>query len=190
MNDRMKYIISSIDNQISSQKPNSIPKRVAEPEDDNPPVKKTILPTNMYDDFPNPIDEDVMEGKCLSDDTNTSYNEEEVLSMVVSSLRNISANVLSIINNINLERVKQNLTEPWVFGKLSVIDDNMTSVHDFVKFAEESDDTSDAGAKPGLWDNIRKKKEKEGKNYRPSKPGDKDRPDPEQWKKLTKDTDK
>lgn len=40
--------------------------------------------------------------------------------------------------------------------------------------------------KPGLWENIRKKKEKMGKNYRPAKPGDKDRPDPEQWKKLTK----
>jgi hypothetical protein len=42
------------------------------------------------------------------------------------------------------------------------------------------------GDKPGLWDNIRKKKDKMGKNYRPAKPGDKDRPDPEQWKKLTK----
>ena len=41
--------------------------------------------------------------------------------------------------------------------------------------------------KPGLWENIRKKKEREGKKYRPAKPGDKDRPDPEQWKKLTKE---
>jgi hypothetical protein len=40
--------------------------------------------------------------------------------------------------------------------------------------------------RPGLWENIRKKKEREGKKYRPAKPGDKDRPDPEQWKKLTK----
>lgn len=40
--------------------------------------------------------------------------------------------------------------------------------------------------RPGLWDNIRKKKEREGKKYKPAKPGDKDRPDPEQWKKLTK----
>ena len=43
---------------------------------------------------------------------------------------------------------------------------------------------------PGLWDNIRKKKEREGKNYKPAKPGDKDRPDPTQWKKLTKKTKK
>ena len=42
------------------------------------------------------------------------------------------------------------------------------------------------GKKPGLWDNIRKKKEKEGKDYKPAKPGDPDRPDPESWKKAQK----
>jgi len=39
-------------------------------------------------------------------------------------------------------------------------------------------------AKNGLWDNIRKKKEREGKNYKPAKKGDKDRPDPDAWKKA------
>ena len=39
-------------------------------------------------------------------------------------------------------------------------------------------------AKPGLWENIRKKKEREGKNYKPAKRGDPDRPDPESWKKA------
>ncbi len=38
--------------------------------------------------------------------------------------------------------------------------------------------------KPGLWENIRKKKEREGKNYKPAKPGDPDRPDPEALKKA------
>jgi hypothetical protein len=48
------------------------------------------------------------------------------------------------------------------------------------------EDTMSKINKPGLWENIRKKKEREGKKYRPAKPGDPDRPDPEQWKKLTK----
>jgi len=39
---------------------------------------------------------------------------------------------------------------------------------------------------PGLWENIRKKKDRMGKNYKPAKPGDKDRPDTDQWKRLTK----
>jgi hypothetical protein len=38
--------------------------------------------------------------------------------------------------------------------------------------------------KPGLWENIRKKKEREGKDYKAAKPGDPDRPDPESWKKA------
>ncbi len=41
-------------------------------------------------------------------------------------------------------------------------------------------------AKQGLWDNIRKKKKRMGKNYRPAKPGDKDRPDAKSWKKAQK----
>jgi hypothetical protein len=35
-----------------------------------------------------------------------------------------------------------------------------------------------------LWENIRKKKQREGKNYKPAKPGEKDRPDPKAWKKA------
>jgi hypothetical protein len=78
----------------------------------------------------------------------------------------------------------------------------MRSIRDFVMFSSETkendsphadsseepidnEEQSEAG-KPGLWDNIRKKKEREGKKYKPAKPGDKDRPDPDQWKKLTK----
>jgi len=49
------------------------------------------------------------------------------------------------------------------------------------KDEKESDAKKD---KPGLWENIRKKKEREGKNYKPAKPGDKDRPDPEAYKKA------
>jgi hypothetical protein len=39
-------------------------------------------------------------------------------------------------------------------------------------------------SKQGLWDNIRKKKKREGKDYKPAKPGDKDRPSKEAWKKA------
>ena len=36
----------------------------------------------------------------------------------------------------------------------------------------------------GLWENIRKKKAREGKNYKPAKPGDKDRPQKESWERA------
>jgi hypothetical protein len=54
----------------------------------------------------------------------------------------------------------------------------------------DSDDIEEVDlslAKPGLWENIRKKKEREGKNYKPAKPGDPDRPSPEEIKKAQSD---
>ena len=54
---------------------------------------------------------------------------------------------------------------------------------------EESEEWDVAEAKPGLWENIRKKKEREGKKYKPAKPGDPDRPDKDAWKKAQSDDD-
>ncbi len=50
---------------------------------------------------------------------------------------------------------------------------------------EESD-----ASKPGLWENIRKKKKRMGKNYKPAKPGDKDYPDPKALKKAQESSKK
>jgi hypothetical protein len=57
--------------------------------------------------------------------------------------------------------------------------------------AEECEDcdaepVKESDSKRGLWDNIRDKKKREGENYRPAKPGDKDRPDEKSWKKAQK----
>lgn len=49
---------------------------------------------------------------------------------------------------------------------------------DFGEAEEEHDAAS-------LWENIRKKKEREGKNYKPAKKGDKDRPSKEAWKRAS-----
>ncbi len=58
---------------------------------------------------------------------------------------------------------------------------------EYEDFGEESEEWDIAEAKPGLWENIRKKKEREGKDYKPAKRGDKDRPDPEAWKNAQSD---
>jgi len=54
------------------------------------------------------------------------------------------------------------------------------SEKELLEFLDESE------AKQGLWDNIRKKKKRMGKNYRPAKPGDKDRPSAKSFKKAQK----
>lgn len=108
--------------------------------------------------------------------------------MSMGSLKAIQANVDEILNEAESnESVRKNLTETWLQGKIAVVDDQLRSIHDFVMYTDQHDDTSDAGSKPGLWDNIRKKKEREGDDYKPAKRGDPDRPDPKQWKELTKD---
>jgi len=57
---------------------------------------------------------------------------------------------------------------------------------EYEDFGEATEEWNFAADRPGLWENIRKKKEREGKNYKPAKPGDPDRPSTDQWKKLTK----
>jgi len=48
---------------------------------------------------------------------------------------------------------------------------------EYEDFGEEVEEIEVAS----LWENIRKKKEREGKNYKPAKKGDKDRPSKEAW---------
>jgi len=58
---------------------------------------------------------------------------------------------------------------------------------EYEDWGEESEEWDISVAKPGLWENIRKKKKRDGKKYKPAKRGDKDRPDPEAWKKAQND---
>lgn len=120
--------------------------------------------------------------------TETEFMEykNDFYNMSVGSLNAVMNHAKNILENLNNTNVKENLTAAHLQGMIAVVEDQMRSIHDFVMFVASGADTSDAGSKPGLWDNIRKKKERMGKKYKPAKPGDKDRPDPEQWKKLTK----
>lgn len=106
--------------------------------------------------------------------------------MSLGSIRAIMTHAQQILNSLDSPSVKENLTESWLQGKIAITEDYMRTIHDFVMFVTEDDDTSDAASRPGLWENIRRKKDRMGKKYKPAKPGDKDRPDSDQWKKLTK----
>jgi len=116
--------------------------------------------------------------------------KEDFYNMSLGSIKAIRTHAQNILDALNNPAVKENLTESWLQGKIAITEDYMRTIHDFVMYVTENDDTSEGGSKPGLWENIRKKKEREGKKYRPAKPGDKDRPDPETWNKLTKDSKK
>jgi hypothetical protein len=109
--------------------------------------------------------------------------------MSLGSIISIAKHAQAIVDALEDLSLKERLTESWLQGKIAVTEDYMITIHNFLMFGETETDTEGAEAAknlPGLWENIRRKKEKMGKKYRPAKPGDKDRPEPEQWKKLTK----
>lgn len=112
--------------------------------------------------------------------------KKDFYDMSVGSLRAIATHANEILNSLENPNVKENLTESWLQGKIAITEDYMRTIHDFIMYVSEAADTISAADRPGLWENIRKKKEREGKKYKPAKPGDPDRPDPKQWKKLTK----
>jgi len=58
------------------------------------------------------------------------------------------------------------------------------------KIKQDSEAGHAPGHKKGLWENIRDKKKRMGKNYKPAKPGDKDRPSKEALEKAKRSSNK
>jgi hypothetical protein len=138
----------------------------------------------------NNLNENLLSNNKPVANENLQEYKEDFYNMSLGSIKAIRTHAQNILDALNNPAVKENLTESWLQGKIAITEDYMRTIHDFVMYVTENDDTSEGGSKPGLWENIRKKKEREGKKYRPAKPGDKDRPNPEMWKKLTKDSKK
>lgn len=90
-----------------------------------------------------------------------------------------------------MQQVQDQYYENTYGSTEELTEDNMyfPEESDYVDFGEASEEWDVAKERPGLWENIRKKKEREGKKYRPAKRGDKDRPDPESWKKAQSSDD-
>lgn len=115
--------------------------------------------------------------------------KNDFFQMSLGSIKSIAQHAQAIVDAVESGSVKEGLTESWLQGKIAVTEDYMLTIHNFLMYGKTETDTEGAEAaknRPGLWENIRKKRERMGKKYRPAKPGDKDRPDSEQWKKLTK----
>ena len=180
MPDNIGYVVSyTATNDGSTWKPGEI-------------LRKTHDQLSVLETLPKTLlaQEEDMEEEEESPEYELTEYKLEYLEMALNSLKNIMSNVSGILDHADLDRVKENLTEPWLQGMIAVVEDNMSVIHDFVKFSDDPDDNpSEAAAqnRPGLWENIRKKKEREGKKYKPAKPGDPDRPDTKQWKKLQKE---
>lgn len=107
--------------------------------------------------------------------------------MIVGSISSIKQHCENILNNLDKEYIKENLTEPFLQSQIAIAEDYVLSMHNYVMFNErEEEDMQAEAARKGLWDNIRKKKKRMGKNYKPAKPGSTDRPDKDAWQKAQK----
>ncbi len=133
----------------------------------------------------NPSKDAPISGETEADEKNLQEYKEDFLEMNIGSLNAIMRKAQSILADLENTMVKDNLTESWLQGKIAITEDYMTTIHDFVKYVPSDDDKEDM-APASLWENIRKKKLREGKNYKPAQPGDKDRPTPEALKKAQK----
>jgi hypothetical protein len=170
MNQRHKEILSEIQETIEA---------VQKTYQDKSVIKKSKAEDDM--DFT-----EIEETEEESPEMEMMEYKKDFYEMSLGSLRAIATHANEILNSLDMPYVKENLTESWLQGKIAITEDYMRTIHDFIMYVSEAADTVSAADRPGLWENIRKKREKMGKNYKPAKPGDKDRPDPEQWKKLTK----
>ena len=133
----------------------------------------------------NPSKDAPISGETEADEKNLEEYKEDFLEMNVGSLNAIAKKAEAILADLENPMVKDNLTESWLQGKIAITEDYMTTIHDYVKYSADSDDKEDM-TPASLWENIRKKKLREGKNYKPAQPGDPDRPTPEALKRAQK----
>ena len=115
--------------------------------------------------------------------------KEDLSEMVIGSISAIKNNAENILNNLSNGSVVENLSEPFLQQMAALAEDYVSTIHNYVMFSSEPPEEMeevDAAKRKGLWDNIREKKKKMGKNYKPAQPGSKDRPDQESWEKAQK----
>jgi len=115
--------------------------------------------------------------------------KEDLTEMIIGSLGAIKANAENILNNLSNESVIENLSEPFLQQMAALAEDYVTTIHNYVMFAQEPPEEmeeAEAGKRKGLWDNIREKKKRMGKNYKPAQPGSPNRPDEKAWEKAQK----
>jgi hypothetical protein len=113
--------------------------------------------------------------------------KEDLSEMVIGSINAIKTHSENILNNLSNESVVENLSEPFLQQMAALAEDYISTIHNYVMFSQEPPEEmeeAEAGKRKGLWDNIREKKKRMGKNYKPAKPGTPDRPSKEAWEKA------
>jgi hypothetical protein len=121
--------------------------------------------------------------RCMKSFGDQDIDNEEKASICLASFRGDSKGSKDILSRIDFHLCcSKYLTEVEIGYEEELTEANfyIPEVSEYEDFGEETEEVSTSS----LWENIRNKKKKLGKNYKPAKPGDKDRPDPKSWKKA------
>ena len=117
--------------------------------------------------------------RCMSD-TNMKEDYKEGNQRVAVCL-NQATDGMDLIQKADFEKqVKE-------YGYAEELDENnfyVPAEAEYEDFGEPEEEWDISIAKPGLWENIRRKKEREGKNYRPARTEKEGRPTQEQLKRA------
>jgi hypothetical protein len=81
--------------------------------------------------------------------------------MSLGSLNSIKKHAENIIAAIDSPMVKENLTEPWLQGKIAITEDYMLAIHNYIMFVEENK----AEAKEVLAKKIKSSEDEEEDEY-------------------------
>lgn len=137
-----------------------------------------------YTELLNSVQNNIIENSTAMDEY-----REEYYRMSLGALKSIANHATMLVAALESnQELQKNLTQSWMQGKIAITEDYLLTIFNNVMFseAEDSDDEYSMKELGSLWENIRKKKERMGKKYKPAKPGDKDRPNPDAWKKAQK----
>ena len=85
------------------------------------------------------------------------------------------------------EHIQEHFSETGYTEELTEANFVVPAEEDYIDFGEETEEWDIAAERPGRWENIRRKKQREGDKYRPAKPGDPDRPTQDQLKRAQSD---
>lgn len=75
-----------------------------------------------------------------TEESETEDYKKEYLEMSIGSLNSIKTHAENIINALSDEKIKENLTEPFLQGKIAITEDYMVMIHNYVMFASEEEE--------------------------------------------------
>jgi hypothetical protein len=73
---------------------------------------------------------------------NLEEYKQDFFEMSVGSLNSIKKHAENILESLNDPMVKENLTESWLQGKIAITEDYMLTIHNYVMFVKESEESS------------------------------------------------